>query len=113
MTAASANAAEPRLSLSTLRVRRHRERRREGVRLVTVEVPEPAIEAAVARGLLKPEDRAEAWPVIQGAYAAQLSDKALNWLTRNGVITEEQRTDTAAILRSISAWLERAALSDH
>ena len=77
MSTAAESAAEPRLSSSTRRVRRHRERRREGMRLVTVEVPEAVIEAAVARGLLKPEDRAEAWPVIQGAYAAKLSDKAL------------------------------------
>ena len=64
------------------------------MRLLTVEMPEPAIEAAVARGLLKSENRTEAWPVIQSAYAAQLSERALDWLIHNGVIAENQRTDT-------------------
>jgi len=49
-----------RVSPSTLRVRRHRERRREGLRLFTVEVPELRIDEAIARGLLSPEDRADA-----------------------------------------------------
>ena len=39
----------------------------------------------------------------------QLSDRALNWLTDNAVITTEQRTNAAAILRRISDWLEQAA----
>jgi hypothetical protein len=65
--------------------------------------------SALIREMLKPEDRANAWPVIQGCYAAQLSDAALRWLINGGVITEDQRGDAAAILRSISDWLERAA----
>jgi hypothetical protein len=90
-------------------VRRHRQRRREGLRLFTLEMPEPAIETAVARGLLKPEETTQAWSVIQSVYAAQFSDRALNCLTDNAVITTEQRTNAAAILRRISDWLERAA----
>ena len=42
--------ASPPVNPSTSRVRRHRERRRKGMRLVTVEVPEAAIEQAIARG---------------------------------------------------------------
>jgi hypothetical protein len=94
---------------NTLRVRRHRQRRREGLRLLTVEIPEPVIEAAIARGLLKPEDCAQSSSVIRSAFAAQLSDTALNWLTSNAVITSEQRADAVAILQRISEWLEGAA----
>src|SRR4029077_16554926 len=94
---------------STLRVRRYRERRREGLRLLTLEMPETAIEAAIIRGLLKPEDSTKAWSGIDRVYRTQLSDSALNWLTDNAVITTEQRTNAAAILRRISDWLERAA----
>jgi len=47
--------------------------------------------------------------VIQSVYAAQLSDRALNCLTENAVITTEQRTNEAAILRRISDWLEQAS----
>jgi hypothetical protein len=61
---------------------------------------------------IKPEESAQAWAVIESVYAAQLSDRALNWLTENAVITTEQRTNPAAILRCISDWLERAAAQD-
>ena len=104
------NVTEPRLTRpSTQRVRCYRERRREGLRLLTLEMPETAIDAAIARGFLKPEDSTQAWSVIQGVYANQLSDRALHWLTDNAVITPEQRTNAAAILRCISNWVEQAA----
>ena len=93
---------------STLRVRRHRERRREHLRLLTVEIPEPVIEAAIARALLKREESTQAWPVIQGVYANQLSDKALDWLINHAVITKEQRTNAVAILQGVSDWLDGA-----
>jgi hypothetical protein len=108
MTAATENIAERHVGASTQRVRRYRERRRDGLRLYTVSVPETIIGNAIARGLLAAEDRVEPWPVIQACYAAQLSDKALDWLLNNGVITPGQRGDAAATLRSISKWLERA-----
>ena len=69
-------------------------------------MPEPIIEHAIARGLLREEDRAQAWPVIQGWFAALLSDAVLNSLIDNGVITPEQQGDAGAILSGIGAWLE-------
>ena len=84
-------------------------RHREGLRLLTLEMPETAIEAAIIRGLLKPEESTQAWSVIDSVYRTQLSDRALDWLTDNAVITTEQRTNAAAILRRISDWLEQAA----
>jgi hypothetical protein len=96
-------------SSSTLRVRRHRERRSHRLRLLTVTVSETIIEAAVARGLLASEERAEPWSVIQGCYASQLSDAALDRLVNGGVITQEHRGDAGAILRSISRWQEHLA----
>ena len=68
MNTATESIDEPRISASTLRVRRHRERRREGLRLLTLEMPEPAIETAIARGFLKPEETTQAWSVIQSVY---------------------------------------------
>jgi hypothetical protein len=71
------NVTEPHsLRPNTLRVRRHRERRREGLRLLTVEIPEPVIEAAIARGLLKPEDCAQSSSVMRSAtfrYGTELA----------------------------------------
>jgi hypothetical protein len=43
---------------NALRVRRHRERRKYGLRMLTVTVPETLIESAVARGLLASDDGA-------------------------------------------------------
>jgi hypothetical protein len=100
--------ADSAVSANTLRVRRHRERRRKRHSLFTVEVPQSVIEAASERGLLEPGSRAEAWVLIQACYASMLSDAALNWLIRNGVIRSEQHADAATILRNISNWLERA-----
>jgi hypothetical protein len=107
MSTAAERIGKPRSS-SALRVRRHRERRREGLRLLSIEIPEPTIEDAIARGLLKSEDCGQSSSVIRSAFAAQLSDTALNWLTTNAVITREQRTDAVAILQRISDWLEGA-----
>jgi hypothetical protein len=109
MSAAGENASDLRpTSPGALRARRHRQRRRDGVRLVTVEVPEGVVREAIARALLKSEERPEPWTLIQACYASLLSDAALDWLTRNEVITGELRADAVAILRSISEWLERA-----
>jgi hypothetical protein len=106
MTMTATNTA-PTAGDSTHRVRRYRERRKDGLRLFTVTIPETVIENAITRGLLAAEDRVEPWPVIQGCYAAQLSDAALVWLVNGGMLTHEQRGDAGAILRSISKWLER------
>jgi len=109
MSTATESAAERHaVSASTLRMRRYRERRREALCLLKVELPEANIDNAISRQLLKPEDRAEPWAVIQACYAAELSDAALDWLIKGGVITGEQRGDGVAILRAISDWLERA-----
>ncbi len=108
MTAAIENVSESRICASTQRVRRHRERRRQGMRLITVEMPNAVIERAIARGLLEREASADPWSVIECAYASQLSDAAINWLVNNGVIARDQAGDAAAILRAISKWLESA-----
>jgi hypothetical protein len=105
MTAATEN-TEPLICASAERVRQYRERRRKGLRLMTVAMPEASIENAIGRGLLKPEDRDRPWAVIQACYASWLSEAAMQWLIQNGFITEDQRGDTAAILRSLSDWLD-------
>ena len=84
---------------STLRVRRHRERRRSGMRLFTVEVPEATIGDTITRGLL-PKEGTKPWTVIQACYAGLLSDATLDWLITAGIITRDQRGDAAAIFRN-------------
>ena len=97
MNAATAPALPSPANNSALRMRR--QRRRDGVRLVAVEVPEGLVREAIARGLLEPEERSKPWTLIQACYASVLSDATLDWLTRNEMITSDQRTDTVAILR--------------
>jgi hypothetical protein len=108
MTIASEQ-ADNAVNANTLRVRRHRERRRNRHALLTVEVPQSVIDATIERGLLEPGGCAEAWVLIQACYASMLSDAALNWLIRNGIIRSEQRGNAGAILRNISRWLEHSA----
>ena len=94
------------VSPGALRVRRHRERRREGVHCLTVEMYDVDVAESTARRLLKSDG--DAWNVLDAWYASHLSDLALQWLVDNRVIKPEQRGDAASILRSISAWLEQA-----
>ncbi len=105
MNDVSSTAARFPVKPSTLRVRRHRERRREGLCCFTIEMSKAGIEDAIARGMLKPDY--DAWNVLDAWYADHLSDAALEWLVNNKVITRDQRNDAVAILRSISDWLER------
>jgi hypothetical protein len=107
MASAIENVAESRICASTQRVRRHRERRRQGMCLITVENAQCRNQGR-NRGLLKSEASAEPWSVIECAYASQLSDAAINWLVNNGVIARDQAGDAAVILRAISKWLESA-----
>ncbi len=86
-------------------MRRHRERRREGLCCFTVEISKAGIEDAIARGMLKPDYGA--WDVLDAWYADHLSDAAFEWLVNNNVITREQRNDAVSILQSISDWIER------
>ena len=72
---------------STVRVRRHRERRREGIRCLAVEMYEADIAEATARGLLK--SGGDAWNVLDAWYACHLSEVALQWLVDNRVIKPE------------------------
>jgi hypothetical protein len=51
---------------------------------------------------------AEPWSVIQSCYVAQLSDAALEWLIKAGVIKREQRVNAVEVLRCISGWIEQA-----
>jgi hypothetical protein len=94
------------VSPGALRVRRYRERRREGIRCLAVEMYEADIAKATARGLLKSDG--DAWNVLDAWYASHLSDAAMQWLVDNKVIKLEERGDVGAILGSISAWLEQA-----
>ena len=51
------------------RMRRHRERRREGLRCLWVELRETEIDALMRKGLLKPETRRDQNAIADALYA--------------------------------------------
>ena len=50
-------------------MRRHRRRRRDGRRCVTIELLETDIDALIRRGLLKSETRNDIFDIIEALYA--------------------------------------------
>jgi hypothetical protein len=66
---------EPARSAAAERMRLHRERRREGLRCLMIEVRESEIDALVGMGLLSKETRNDANAIIEALYV--LFDRTL------------------------------------
>jgi hypothetical protein len=66
----------PCRSLAAERMRRHRKRRRKGLRCVTIELRETEIDTLVQRGLLQVDARNDARAVRKALY--QYFDRTLN-----------------------------------
>lgn len=65
----------PRPSHAAERMRRHRQRRRDGLRCLLIELRETEIDALVSKRLLKQETRKDRNAIIQALYA--FLDRAL------------------------------------
>jgi hypothetical protein len=63
-------------SLGAARMRAHRQRRREGLRCVTIEIRDSEVDALVRRQLLKPERRSDPNAIIDALYV--FLDRALD-----------------------------------
>jgi hypothetical protein len=59
---------EPSISPAAARMRRHRRRRREGLRCLTVELRETEIDMLVCKALLKPEMRNNRIAIINAVH---------------------------------------------
>ena len=70
------NGPGPRRSPAAERMRRHRERRREGLRCLAIELRETEIDVLVQKGLLKADARNDACAVREAMY--QYFDLTLN-----------------------------------
>ena len=57
------------LSAAALRMRRHRERRRDGLRCLTIELRETEIDALIRKGFLKTDTRNDTSAIIDALYA--------------------------------------------
>ena len=51
------------------RMRRHRQRRRDGLRCLVIELRETEIDELIRKGLLKPETRNDTAAIIEALYA--------------------------------------------
>jgi hypothetical protein len=60
---------QPALSLAAERMRRHRQRRRDGMRCLTIELRETEIDGLVLRGMLPPVMRHDKNAVVEALYA--------------------------------------------
>ena len=61
--------SSPSISAAAERMRRHRERRREGLRCLMIELRETEIDELIRKGLLKLEMRNDTNAIIEGLYA--------------------------------------------
>jgi len=68
-------AVTPTRSNAAERMRRHRERRRGGLRCLTIELRETEIDALISRGMLKADARNDADAIRDALYA--LLDRSL------------------------------------
>jgi hypothetical protein len=59
----------PSGSLAAERMRRHRQRRRDGLRCLVIELRETEIDALTSKGLLKPEMRNDTVAISDALYA--------------------------------------------
>ena len=55
-------------SPATERMRRHRQRQRDGLRCLTIELYETEVDALIQKGLLKSETRNDPFAVIEALY---------------------------------------------
>ena len=55
-------------SLAAERMRRHRQRQRDGLRCLTIEFYETEVDALIQKGLLKAEMRNDSYAVIEALY---------------------------------------------
>ena len=60
--------SSPEISASAERMRLHRERRRNGLRCVRIELRDAEISALVRQGLLKPETRSRPDAIVRALY---------------------------------------------
>jgi hypothetical protein len=70
-----------KISAAAERMRRHRQRRRDGLRSLTIELRETEIDALIRAGLLGEQSRNDANAVIRALY--RLFDRVFDSMTRN------------------------------
>jgi hypothetical protein len=72
----TANSSAARSAAGAERVRIHRQRRREGLRCVTLEIRDGEVDALVRRQLLEPERRSDPSAIVDALYV--FLDRALD-----------------------------------
>jgi hypothetical protein len=83
ITTASPTAPAPR-SAAAERMRAHRQRRRDGLRCLTIELRETEVDALIRRGMLKADARNDPYAVRDALYAYLAHTLGRIAVTRNG-----------------------------
>jgi hypothetical protein len=79
------------------------------VRRLSVAVYERAVESAIGRGLLGRGDRDNPWTVVSALFAGMFDDYTMEWLSKRGYLSWDQRGQGEAVIRAINALIARQA----
>jgi hypothetical protein len=79
----------------------------QDVRRLTVAVYEQAVERAIGRGLLGRADKENPWAVVSALFAGMFDDHTIEWLSKRGYLSWDQRGQGEAIIAAINAVIGR------
>jgi hypothetical protein len=77
------------------------------VRRLTVSVFERAVESAIGRGLLGGGDRDNPWTVVSALFASMFDDYTMEWLSKRGYLSWDQRGKGEAIITAVNGLIGR------
>jgi hypothetical protein len=79
----------------------------QDVRRLMVAVYEQAVERAIGRGLLGRADKENAWAVVSALFAGMFDDHTIEWLSKRGYLSWDQRGQGEAIIAAVNAVIGR------
>src|SRR5262249_2902486 len=77
------------------------------VRRLTVAVYEQAVENAIGRGLLARGARDDPWTVVSALFAGMFDDYTMEWLSKRGYLSWDQRGQGEAIIAAVNTLIGR------
>jgi hypothetical protein len=79
----------------------------QDVRRLMVAVYEQAVERAIGRGLLGRADKENPWAVVSALFAGMFDDHTIEWLSKRGYLSWDQRGQGEAIIAAVNAVIGR------
>ncbi len=75
---------------------------RQDVRRLSISLYERAVSKAVARGLLKHEDRGDPWTVTSALFAGMFNDHTIQWLHKRGLLAWNERGKGERVIAAVN-----------